>query len=139
KTCLVEAGVAEKMRTSKIRQRGKGAIGEPGEPLEHHVAQGNRRIEGRASEIDMRKRNVFEPDWLVDGETAQILDLATAQRMRKLGEQAVHVLLAAPAGGPAKACANGPMATMSTSTSCGPPASSARSSASAKSSTSATR
>jgi len=71
--------------------------------------------------------------------TAQILDLTAAQRMRKLGEHAIHALLAAPAGGPANAWANGPIATMSTSSSCGPPASSARSSALAKSSTSATR
>ena len=87
----------------------------------------------------MRKRGAFELERLVDDEAAQILDLSPPQRMRKLGEDGAHVLPAAPAGGPAKDCANGPIATMSTSTSCGPVASNARSSALAKSSMSATR
>ena len=56
----------------------------------------------------MRKRGIFELDRLVDREAAQILHFSAPQRMRKFGHGRAHGLPAAPAGGPAKDCANGP-------------------------------
>ena len=138
-TSLVEASIAEERRTRKVRGRIEGGIHEPGETLEHRAAQGDRGIEGGAGKIQVRQRRAFEIERLVDGDAAQILDLAPSERLRELGDNRDHQLLAAPAGGPAKASANGPIATMSTSTSCGPLAASARSRAGANSSTRDTR
>src|SRR5262245_51754003 len=87
----------------------------------------------------MGELRTLERERLIDNEPAQILHLALAQRSRQLRPQQAHGLPAAPAGGPAKDSAKRPIAVMSTSTSCGPPANKARSSAFANSSMSETR
>src|SRR5262245_11035884 len=125
-TGAIEAAVVEEHHRREVGGCVERAFDEPGETAEHRAAQRNRSVEGGAGEIEIGQRGGVEIERLVDGDAAQVLDLTAPERLRELCERRIHALPAAPAGGPAKDSANGPIATMSTSSSCGPPADSAR-------------
>src|SRR6185295_14459841 len=117
-----ETRIAEEKRRGEIGRRVEGRTDEPGQALERHAAHAQRGVEGRTREIEVGQRFPGKIERLVDGQSAQILDLAAAQRLLEPGKDRGrhHALPAAPAGGPAKDSANGPNAVMSTSTSWGP-------------------
>src|SRR5262245_61995566 len=114
KTHFVEAGIAEKLYSRKIGWRIERAVGEPGKPLKEWAAQRDRRVERGAGKVHVGQRRIVEFERRVDDRAAQIFDLSLAQGMSQLFENPIHALPAAPAGGPAKDSANGPIATMST-------------------------
>ena len=64
----LEAGVVEKERAGQIDRSVERAAGEPGEPLEHRIAQQERSIEGGAGKIQVGEPGAREIEGFPDGQ-----------------------------------------------------------------------